>query len=80
MWRDSLTEISRKCKIIINCIQNADMLIVAGTSLVVQPAASLVSLFKGKNLVIINNSPTLYDNNANLVIHDNLSNVFNKLK
>ena len=61
-------------------IIKAELLIVAGTSLMVQPAAGLVSLFRGKNLVIINNTPTPYDKVATLVIHDNLSNVFSKLK
>ncbi len=77
LYGEALTDAFIKAE---ELILNAQLLIVAGTSLVVQPAASLVSLFKGKNLVIINNSPTLYDNNASLVIHDNLSNVFNKLK
>ena len=63
----------------IKAINTSDMLIVAGTSLTVEPASSLVKLFKGKYLVIINNSKTLYDNNANLVINENLGNVFSKL-
>lgn len=61
-------------------IMKADCLIVAGSSLVVQPASSLVSLFHGKNLVIINNEETPYDFLAKLVIHDNISDVFSKLK
>jgi len=56
------------------------MLIVAGTSLTVEPAASMVNLFNGKYLVIINNDKTPYDNMANLVIHDKLKNIFSKLK
>lgn len=35
-------------------IENCDTLIVAGTSLVVYPAASFVRFFRGKNLVVIN--------------------------
>ena len=62
------------------CIYNADMLIVAGTSLTVEPAASLVKLFQGKHLVIINKDTTPYDDFAELVIHDNLKNIFSKLK
>lgn len=50
-------------------IMEADMLIVAGTSLVVQPAASLISLFQGRDLVIINKTPTPADRVASLVIH-----------
>ena len=61
-------------------IYQADMLIVAGTSLIVQPASSLVNLFKGKYLVIINHDETCYDTRANLVIHANLNNIFQKLK
>lgn len=61
-------------------IYKADMLIVAGTSLTVEPAASMVNLFNGKYLVIINKDGTPYDKLANLVIHDKLKNVFTKLK
>ena len=61
-------------------IYKADMLIVAGTSLTVEPASGLVNLFNGKYLVIINNTKTSYDDKANLVINDYLKNVFGKLK
>ena len=60
-------------------IKKADMLIVAGTSLTVQPASSLINYFNGKHLVIINNTKTPCDDRADLVINDNLSNVFSKL-
>ncbi len=49
-------------------IQSADMLIIGGTSLVVYPAASLVRYYRGHRLVLINKSPTPYDNQADLVI------------
>ena len=61
-------------------ISKADLLIVAGTSLTVEPAAGLVRLFCGNNLVIINNDRTPYDNYAQLVIHKPLGEVFSKLK
>ncbi len=64
----------------IKYISNADLLIVAGTSLTVQPASGLVSLFNGKHLVIINDSKTPYDYLAELVINDSLGNIFSKLK
>lgn len=51
----------------------------AGTSLTVEPASSLVRLFGGKNLIIINKDKTPYDKFATLVINDNLSNVFGNL-
>ena len=60
-------------------IQNADMLIVAGTSLTVQPAASLINYFKGRNLVLINKDATQYDYKADLVINEKLGNVFKKI-
>ncbi|NLC94739.1 MAG: NAD-dependent protein deacylase [Bacilli bacterium] len=56
-------------------IRNADLLIVVGTSLLVNPAASLIYYFKGENLVIINKSPTPYDDYAKLIIRDNLETV-----
>lgn len=61
-------------------IYDAELLIVAGTSLTVEPAASLVKLFNGKDLVIINNDKTRYDDNASLVINKPLGKVFSKLK
>ena len=64
----------------INAILDADMLIVAGTSLTVEPASSLINYFQGKYLVIINNTKTPYDFKADLVINDNLRKVFSKLK
>ncbi len=63
----------------IDAIKNCDLLIVAGTSLVVYPAASYIRYFNGKNLVIINKDSTAYDDNADLVIHDKLGNIFSKL-
>ena len=49
-------------------IQNADMLIIGGTSLAVYPAASLVRYYRGHRLVLINKSPTPYDSHADLMI------------
>ena len=63
----------------IYAIANADMLIVAGTSLTVQPASSLINYFNGKSLVLINKDATQYDYKANLVINDSLGNVFNEI-
>ena len=63
-----------------DAIQKADLLIVAGTSLTVQPASGLINFFRGKNLVLINRDSTPYDNKANLVINDSLGTVFSKIK
>ena len=60
-------------------IQNADLLIVAGTSLTVWPASGLINYFKGRNLVLINRDATPYDNKADLVINDSLGKVFNEI-
>ena len=51
-------------------INNCDVLIVGGTSLTVNPAASLVRAYEGEHLVIINLSPTDYDGLAELVIRE----------
>ena len=59
----------------LDAIQKADALIIIGTSLVVNPAASLVTYFRGKNLVLINKSETFADYKANLVIHDDCAKV-----
>ena len=64
----------------INYIKQADVLIVAGTSLTVYPASGLIRYFRGKHLVIINRDTTDYDNMAELVIHEGLGDVFGKLK
>lgn len=64
----------------INYIKNSDLLIIAGTSLTVYPAASYISYFQGKHLVIINKDKTPGDNIADLVINDNLGNVFKKIQ
>ena len=63
----------------IYAIQKADLLIVAGTSLTVQPASGLINFFRGRNLVLINRNSTPYDNKANLVINDSLGKVFSNL-
>jgi len=60
-------------------ISKADTLIVGGTSLVVYPAAYYLEYFKGKNLIIINKSKTQKDNEATLVINDDISEVFKEL-
>ena len=64
----------------IDYIQNADTLIIGGTSLVVYPAAGLINYFNGENLVLINKSETPYDNLATLVINDAIGEVFSQIK
>ena len=62
-------------------IAKADMIIVAGTSLAVYPAAGLVrnGYFSGKYLVVINKQQTAQDRFADLVINDSVTKVFDAL-
>ncbi len=56
-------------------ISEADMLIVAGTSLTVQPAAGLVRLYKGDRMVLINKGGTPMDRLANIRVKDSIGKV-----
>ena len=60
-------------------ISCADTMIVAGTSLAVEPAASLIEFFDGKNLVVINDEPTSADDKATLVIRGNIEDTIKAL-
>lgn len=60
-------------------IRQAEVLIVAGTSLTVQPAAGLVRLYEGTNFILINKSTTPMDGLANYVIGDSISRVMKHL-
>ena len=64
----------------VQAISKADMLIVAGTSLTVYPAAGLIRYYRGHRLVLINRDETPYDREADLVIHDSLGKVFKELE
>ena len=61
-------------------ITNADTLIVAGTSLAVEPAASFISHFRGKNLVILNRSPIPAEEQATLVIHGDVAEIMDRIR
>jgi NAD-dependent deacetylase len=60
-------------------IANADLLIVAGTSLSVEPAASFTEDFRGRHLVVINQEETPADGRAELVIRADVAEVFRRL-
>ncbi len=60
-------------------ITNADLLIVAGTSLAVEPAASFISHFRGKNLVVLNREPIPAEEQAALVIHGDVAEIMDRL-
>ncbi len=63
----------------ISYIASAELLIVGGTSLVVYPAAGLLRYFKGRHLVLINRSQTSMDDLAEVVIHESIGEVMNKV-
>ncbi len=63
----------------VSAIRKADLLIVAGTSLTVYPAAGLIQYYRGNRLVLINRDETPYDDYANLVLHESLGTVFSQL-
>ena len=60
-------------------IREADMLIVGGTSLVVNPAVSLVHEFRKKPLAIINLGLTPLDDRADIRIYDQIGKIFSAL-
>ena len=60
-------------------IAKADLLIVAGTSLTVYPAAGLINYYRGNRLVLINRDETPYDRYADLVFHNSLGDIFSQL-
>ena len=64
----------------VHAIRNADMMIVAGTSLSVYPAAGLLNYFRGRYLVLINRDETPLDDECNLVIHDKVGEVLGRLR
>lgn len=61
-------------------LKTADTLVVLGSSLIVQPAAGLISNFEGENLIIINKDTTPYDDDATLVINDDMVSVIDSLR
>ena len=64
----------------VHAIRSADLLIVGGTSLTVYPAAGLIQYYRGNRLVLINRDATPYDDQADLVLHENLGEVFSQLE
>ena len=63
----------------IQAIQDADMLIIGGTSLVVYPAAGFIDYFHGKYLVLINKDATARDVGATLTIHEPIGEVLDRI-
>ena len=68
-WDESAKEIS-----------NSDLLIIGWTSLTVYPANTLIQYFHGKHLIIINRDTTPQDHYADIVFHESLGDIFEKIK
>ena len=64
----------------LSAIQSADTLIIAGTSLTVYPAAGFISYFRGDNIVLINRDETPFDGKADLVFHEKVGELLDKIK
>ena len=63
----------------LDSLRMADMVIVAGTSLTVYPAAAFLDEYPGNRLVLINRTATPRDDIAQLVLHEKLGDVFAQL-
>lgn len=59
----------------IDAIEKCDTLIVCGTSLLVNPAASLVRYYRGAHFIIINKGATPYDDYADILINEPVEDV-----
>lgn len=59
----------------INYVERTNTLIVGGTSLAVYPASSIISYFRGSNIILINKTSTLYDKQFDLVINNSIGQV-----
>ena len=77
LYEESLDE--RTLQRSVQAIAEADMLIIAGTSLVVYPASGLVNYYEGKRLVVINRSPTPMDSRADLLISGSVGEVLGQI-
>ena len=63
----------------INLIENAEILIVGGSSLMVYPAAGFIDYFRGDTLVLINKTRTSYDDRADFVFYEDIGNTMSQL-
>ncbi len=63
----------------VRAIAECDLLIVAGTSLTVYPAAGMLRYFGGRSLVLINRDETPYDTSADVIIREPVGKVLGEL-
>ena len=64
----------------VQAIEEADLMIVGGTSLAVYPAAGLLRYFHGDALAVLNRSATPVDSNADLLIEEPIGQVLARIK
>lgn len=69
-------------KMALKSIENADCLIVGGTSLQVFPAAGFITHFAGEHLIVINKEPLdlSLNDESDLMIVDSIGTVFSKIQ
>ena len=60
-------------------LQQADLLIIGGTSLAVYPAAGLIQYFGGRRIVLLNRDETPYDHRATLCIRQPIGEVLDQI-
>lgn len=76
LYEESLpTDFDKASEVLIQ----ADLLIVAGTSLTVYPAANLIQYYHGDKIVMINRDSTPKDSYMDLIFRESLGDVFSKL-
>lgn len=63
----------------VHYIQEAEVLIIGGTSLAVYPAAGLLDYYRGNKLVLVNKTPTQKDKVADLVVQGSIGEIFGML-
>ncbi|AZK48982.1 NAD-dependent protein deacylase [Paenibacillus lentus] len=64
----------------VEAISEADLLLIGGTSLTVQPAAHLITYFQGQRTVLLNASSTAYDSRADLLITEPIGSVLGQVE
>ncbi|MBE5758530.1 MAG: NAD-dependent protein deacylase [Clostridiales bacterium] len=64
----------------VRAIEEADLLIIGGTSLVVYPAAGLIHYFRGKTIALMNKTATSQDREADIVIRTNIGEAFSMIE
>lgn len=78
LYEESLDE---KCiRGAVSAISSADVMIVAGTSLTVYPAAGFLHYFNGEHLILINKDKTPYDHMATMVLHEKVGEVLGSIR